>query len=597
MVTLNQAERLRRKSREREVSLKGYRYFYGKLKEEQGKDAELPEELLDLLAHSRMKIKNGEEFRAMVSVLKESEKRYPNYKEIFRHLSGMEMRDVWKNFLEALELAGLEISPSEMLHLPSYPYDIFCISPKGVEGLKKIRRVDREMVKRFDLRNLAEIREYEPASELGEREIKRLVETSRNLASILKNYNLKAAPEEILKEFLRLCEQPSEEMLRMVERLPAVFGNEKIRKRIKAGEKFAGTEFSFSDLLYIYSTNPGFLEAMREGKIDVEELFEPPPQRIGENPSLYGRIRVGRTRNVVDLAAYGREGREPYHDSEYLLYFLSENRNSEKISEIEKKIRSIEKYSFLREKLSSLRKELRRWREEGKNYEGINIRTGAYAKWNGDVNLEEAYNHRFEGDAVGLRISLNKGLKSPSHLGKIVNEFISELYLLSKQAEKDPGTAYVLNHWKELSEQEREFFRGKTGMEMLERVERAIKSIPKGVYSEAPPLHSGNRGEDVEKINPRSCHMLDKVFYNYRGERVAVTEYLMENPAENEEMRIRIYDFNGKGEFAIEVQKNGRGRFLSKREAEEMGRKLKEYTVPTLFLKGYFEKFFSAPQK
>ena len=311
------------------------------------------------------------------------------------------------------------------------------------------------------------------------------------------------------------------------------------------------------------------------------------------NPSFYGRIREGITKNLIDLAAYGRRGRVPYHDSEYLRYFLPDGKDGRNFSEIEEKVRAIEKFPFLRKKLRSLSEMLKKWREEGKRYEGTNLKLGGYAKWDGDVNLEKAYNHKVEGDAIGFMMSINQGLKAPSHFGKKIMEFVDELYNISKKAEENPGIFYTLNHWEELSKPEKEYLEKKLGIgtNELKRVEEWIMNTPKGVYSEAPPLHNGNRGEDVAANNPRSYYMLDKVFRNYNGDKIGITEYLVGNGSENDEIRIRVYNFKGKDEFAVEICRNGKGRFLNREEIDEITEQLRNSTLPTLFLKGYLERF------
>ena len=612
MITLNQAERLRKKYKDREMGLRRYKAIWNKLTKENEKlenvniseyyiERMYKDKLLDqkpfleLLKAPQIRISSTRDFFELVDRYKEinekisrdinrwkSEGKFPT---AYEYLSQMKQEDLWRNFLKVLKLTNTEISP---LEIEEYIYEIH---PNAVEVLERIYRYCKDIVEEENGKDLFKINKYRYDSTLEDEEIGKIVDVSKRLKDVFREkYGIELNSADVLRKIIsELYYHSEKEKLKTIENIPEIFEDEKIRERIKAGEELGETR----DLIYMYFRNPEFFEALKEGKIDAEVLFDSPPEEISDNPSFYGRIRQGRTRNLVDLAAYGREGRDSYHDSEYLRYFLPDGRDGKDFSEIEKKVKAIEKFPFLRKKLCSLSEMLKKWREEGKRYEGVNLRLGAYAKWDGDVNLKEAYNHKIEGDAIGFQIALNQGLKAPSHFGKKIKEFVDELYSISKKAEENPGIFYALNHWEELSEPEREYLEKelRIGTDELKRVEEWIMNTPKGVYSEAPPLHNGNRGEDVAANNPRSYYMLDKVFYNYNGDKIGVIEYLVGDGSEDEEMRIRVYNFNGNGEFAVEIYKDGKGRFLNRKEVEEMNGQLENYTLPTLFLKDYFERF------
>ena len=611
MITINQAERLRKKSKNQEFGLRRYKALWNKLTRENEKlenvniseyyiekklygDKLLDQKpFLELLKAPQIRISNTRDFFELVDRYKEinekisyeinqwkSEGKFPT---AYEYLSQMEQEDLWKNFLKVLKFTNTEISPSE---IEEYIYEIH---PNAVEVLERIHKYCKDIVKEENGKDLFKINKYRYDSTLKDEEISKMVDVSKRLKDVFREkYGIELSSADVLRKIIFELYYSEKEKLKTIGNIPEIFEDEKITERIKAGKELGETR----DLIYMYFRNPKFFELLKEGKIDVEKLFDSPPEEIDDNPSFYGRIREGITKNLIDLAAYGREGRDPYHDSEYLRYFLLDGRTGMDYSEIEKKIKAIEKFPFLRKKLRSLSEMLKKWREEGKRYEGTNLKLGAYAKWDGDVNLEKAYNHKVEGDAIGFLMLINQGLKAPSHFGKKIKEFVDELYNISKKAEENPGIFYTLNHWEELSKPEKEYLEKELGIgtNELKRVEEWIMDTPKGVYSEAPPLHSGNRGEDASAIDPRSYYMLDKVFYNHNGDKVGVIEYLVGNGSENDEVRIRVYNFKGKDEFAVEIWKNGKGRFLNKDEVKRMKQKLSECTLPTLFLKGYFEK-------
>ena len=534
---------------------------------------------LELLGASQIRINKEKDFHDLVQVYREN-------------------KDECENLSKVIKFCNFEIEASE---IPRY-FIRYDITPAMVEGLKKLIEkgaiVPEEDIYKFN-NTFFEYISLLDDQEIDKTIIDKIVDISGRLENIfVRDYNIETDFQKECERILKLVFPNSsfgrifsEEELKAIEKFVEIIEDEKIKERIKNAERIAKRKFSSVDLLNMYFENPEFFGALKDGKIDVEVLLSPPPREIGEILPFYGRIRQGRTKNIIDLAAYGREGRDTYHNSEYILYLLQKGRNSRDFSKIEKKVKAIEKFPFLRKKLRSLSEELRKWREEGKRYEGVNLRLGAYAKWNGDVNLEEAYNHKIEGDVVGFQMALNQGLKAPSHFGKKIKEFIDVLYSISKKAKEDPGIFYAINNWEEFSRPEREYLEEEIGTDELERVEKWIMNTPRGIYSEAPPLHNGNRGEDVAANNPRSYYMLDKVFRNYNGDKVGVIEYLVGNGSEDENIRIRVYDFKGKEEFAVEIYNERKKRFLDKKEVEEMTKQLENYTLPTLFLKDYFEKF------
>ena len=631
MVTINQAERLRKKYNQ-EWGLTRYRVFGRKIKRnnEKLKNVGISEEILkklyedrildqkaflELLEAPQIRIESEKDIAELVKKYKELEDEKEEMKQDYDYLYNMKTEDLWRNFLKVLKFTNTEISPSEM-----NSYEIVCIHPKTVKVLEKIYKYCKDIIAgdKYD-----EVDVYEHGSTFRDTELFKILDISKKIAEIgTKEYNYEVTPKKVfrnilldIEHFRKYNKYSNEEILKVVENLLKLFENEKIKEKIKSREKLTG--INFGEILFFYSENPKFFEALTEGKIDVEILFYPPPLEIEEDrPYFYGRIRNGKVKNVIDLAMYGREGNDPYINGEYILYFLPEEMKKYEEAEdffseigLKKKVKAIEKFPFLRKKLRSLSEWLRRQREEGKRYEGVNLRLGAYVKWDDDVNIEEAYNHKIEGDAFEFQMVLRQGIKSPSYFGKKIKEFVDELYSISKKAEENPGIFYALNHWEELSEPEREYLEKELGIgtDELKRVEEWIMNTPKGVYSEAPPLHNGNLGEDVDMKEPRSSCMLDRVFYNYNGKKVRVTEYLVGNGSEDEgfqfeeriiddtmlkeAVRIRVYDFNGKDEFAVEIYKDGKRRFLNRKEIEEMNGQLENYTLPTLFLKGYFERF------
>ena len=388
MITLNQAERLRRKYNQ-EWGLKRYKAFWEKLKKNNEKlKIDISEELFEKLYEDRIL-----DQKAFLELLKAKQIKINDEKDCYTLAQVYrENKDECENLSKVIKFYNFEIEASE---IPRYfiHYDVTSEMVKGLEKLiKKGAIVPEEDIYKFD-NTFFEYMSLLNYNEINRAIIDKIFHISKRLENIfLRNYNIKTNFGKECERILKLIfpnssigRTFSDEELKEIEKFTEIIEDEKIKERIKNAERIAKRKFSSAELLNMYFENPEFFKALKDGKIDVEVLLNPPPKEISEILPFYGRIRAGRTKNLIDLAAYGREGRDSYHDSEYLQYFLPDGRDGKDFSEIEEKVRAIEKFPFLRKKLRSLSEMLKKWREEGKRYEGTNLKLGAYAKW--DLSL------------------------------------------------------------------------------------------------------------------------------------------------------------------------------------------------------------------
>jgi len=141
MITLNQAERLRKKYKDRETGLRRYKTLWNKLtkENEELKNVDISEyyierlygdklldqkPFLELLKASQIRISSTRDFFELVDRYKEinekisrdinrwkSEGKFPT---AYEYLSQMKQEDLWRNFLKVLKLTNTEISPLEI---------------------------------------------------------------------------------------------------------------------------------------------------------------------------------------------------------------------------------------------------------------------------------------------------------------------------------------------------------------------------------------------------------------------------------------------------------------------------------------------------
>ena len=335
-----------------------------------------------------------------------------------------------------------------------------------------------------------------------------------------------------------------------------------------------------------------FLEKIKNEEMEVEDLIAyppfPPPDCSLSSLTHYGRWIVS------EIKAY-----RTYVN-------LNENETEDE------KIKEIMKYPGLRKKLKSFLEKLEKWKKEGEELEKIFrekfVLTGFWVKYDDSINIDEASKYMVNSDATKLKLLINHGFKAPSWFiwDKIL---VGDLYDISKRADENPGTAYVLNHWDELSTIEKEYIakNDEAIRELigLKQIEDVIERTPKGVYFWPAPMHGGHAGRDAEETDPRSYAMVDRVFHKHNDKYVNVVEYFINTDVDfpdvitnKKNTKIRIYEFKeepsrkapGKG-VAVEIEINGKKKFLTENEVKDFERNLEKYTLPTLFLKGYFERF------
>ncbi|RLE47443.1 MAG: hypothetical protein DRJ31_08855 [Candidatus Methanomethylicota archaeon] len=457
--------------------------------------------------------------------------------------------------------------------------------------------IEDELNGKYDSSARRELKRYEVLFETCEA-LKDKIERGDDLYSI--HQAVDRYPQGV-ENLLELAEFLEEEITpQNIETLAFGVNNGKVASELKEFLKKSGRKINLLapvDVEYL----PEFLKKIEKGEIEIEKIIAYPPSRTGiyttfPIPTHYGRGRGTRFTDLFYLIRYGRADRPLYEGWEYVDSLSSDDQQKNE------KLEKIKNYKALRKELKTLSEKLKKWKKEGENLLNHLNRTsrGVYAgfcvKYDGDVDVEEALKHRVSTDAGELKFLINRGFKAPSWFGKMVEEMVNELYEISEDAEKNPGVAYALNHWDELSDMERESFAERyesvRKMKELEQIKNAIEKYAKGVYFADPPMHSGNGGEDVDERNPRSYSMVERVFHRCDGYYVNVNEYFILR--QDDEMRIRIYDFKRKPSraepsdgIAVEIETDGEKRFLKENEIERLKSELEKYTLPTLYLKKF----------
>ncbi|MFH1048037.1 MAG: hypothetical protein V1732_00025, partial [Patescibacteria group bacterium] len=340
-------------------------------------------------------------------------------------------------------------------------------------------------------------------------------------------------------------------------------------------------------------------------------------------PTLYGRQRETGIKNITDYATFGREDREPYAGWEYIAAA-----RSIKEKDIDKRFAGNQNFEKTKEKLEYVKKRLPdalkirldkvfgaldEWGKEGLEIEKKNqgdLVAGSYVKFDDSVNIKESFGNKIDFPAKKYNEvydSLDKSFKSASWVSIRVGSGIETLYDFmtkdKKQFEKESrNLEYLSMHQKELSENELQILKDKSKniLNSLELIE-SVYNTPKGVYFSFPPLHGGTRGEDARDWMPRSYALRDRIYYKNKisGKEnfTNVKEYHLAKTqiGEQDDLKIRLYSFSdepdqkklGQLGMALEVERNGKAKFLDKKEAEDLLKQLKVYTLPTLYLKDF----------
>ncbi|MBU4338245.1 SPOR domain-containing protein [Patescibacteria group bacterium] len=340
-------------------------------------------------------------------------------------------------------------------------------------------------------------------------------------------------------------------------------------------------------------------------------------------PTLYGRQRETGIKNITDYATFGREDREPYMGWEYIAAA-----RSIKEKDIDKRFAGNQNFEKTKEKLEYVKKRLPdalkirldkvfgaldEWGKEGLEIEKKNqgdLVAGSYVKFDDSVNIKESFGNKIDFPAKKYNEvydSLDKSFKSASWVSIRVGSGIETLYDFmtkdKKQFEKESrNLEYLSMHQKELSENELQILKDKSKniLNSLELIE-SVYNTPKGVYFSFPPLHGGTRGEDARDWMPRSYALRDRIYYKTKisGKEnfTNVKEYHLAKTraGEQDDLKIRLYSFSSEADqkklgqlgMAIEVERNSKTKFLDKKEAEDLLKQLKVYTLPTLYLKDF----------
>ncbi len=328
-----------------------------------------------------------------------------------------------------------------------------------------------------------------------------------------------------------------------------------------------------------------FLKGFLEDKIVFSEVKGMPLSELyGSNninsgePTLFGRERRSRLKNINDYATFGRGDRSPYIGWEYIAAARSgkeadinkkfmESADINEKSSFEKakeKLEYVMKYLpvTLKTRLGKVFETLDSWGKEGmeieKKYQGELV-AGSYVKFDDNININQSFDKKIDFPPKKyneIYDSLDKSFKSASWVSIRIGKGVEGLYDFmidnKKQFETEArNLEYLSLHQKELSEDELKILKGKSRniLNSLELVE-SIYNTPRGVYLSAPPLHGGTRGEDAKDWMPRSYALRDRVYYKTKilGKEkfINVKEYHLEKTwiGEQDDLKIRLYSFS-----------------------------------------------------
>lgn len=338
-------------------------------------------------------------------------------------------------------------------------------------------------------------------------------------------------------------------------------------------------------------------------------------------PTLYGRQRETGIKNITDYATFGREDREPYAGWEYVAVA-----RSEKEKDIDKRFSGNQEFEKTKEKLKYVKQHLSDalkiridkvfetlddWKKEGLEIEKKNqseLVAGSYVKFDDSVNIKESFGNKIDFSAKKyneLYDGLDKSFKSASWVSIRIGKGIETLYEFminnKEQFEKESrNLEYLFRNKGKLSAEEEKILKDKSKgiLNSLELME-SVYNTPKGVYLSFPPLHGGTRGEDAPDWSPRSYALRDRIYYKTKifGKEnfTNIKEYHLAKTriGEQDDLKIRLYSFSSEADqkkigqlgMALEIEKNGKTKFLDKKEAEDLLKQLKVYTLPTIYLK------------
>ena len=428
------------------------------------------------------------------------------------------------------------------------------------------------------------------------------------------------------------------------------FLSEELRKKVESISghyEFIGESGHSFKALRNLNLNPALAEALSNKSIffsgDVktahlssEQVFE--TQETVEPlllPTLWGRERVTPFSNVTNYITFGRsQASPPYKGWEYvaagrglpeelLKLWINERYLDGEVGGgpgfRKAQIRFdyvLEQMSFfpeLKKRFVNVFESLEKWREEAEDIKrkyGITFVTaGAYVRYS-QVDTEKVFAGKLNISSEGypaIHSLLDQGFKAPSQIGARISGAVEKMYnIITEKKEdltRDGGIVnYLTTRAKELSEMEKKSLRQKykTAFEMweaLELMEFALIS-PRGLYLDMPPLHGGAGGEEPPEWDVRTYPFRDRVFLKKEGGDgkkdvyINTKEYHIE--LKGDDIKIRLYSFTSEPEhrelgedgLALEIERNGKTKFLTKEELEHFQEELKKYTLVTLYLKG-----------
>ncbi len=359
-------------------------------------------------------------------------------------------------------------------------------------------------------------------------------------------------------------------------------------------------------------------EDANEAKLPLSELFTTPGV-LTQAVTLYGRERNSAVRNITDFITLGRKWRNnPYKGWEYVAAtrglkrediesevpqdFLEGERVGEPgLREAKKRVDHVKEHLpiILKPRFEKILKTLEEWGNEGKKIEEkvkVPLVAGAYVRFDSGFDAEKSLGKKLDisaGNYKELYINLDKGFKAASGISPRLGKGIEQLYFLMQKKSRD--LTYLKSHQSELSKKEKEIIEDKYKylLEPIELMECVLNS-QKGVYFNDPPLHGGARGEDARDWTPQSHALRDRIFYkSEKGGKenyINVKEYHLGQ--REDDLKVRLYSFSdksdpknlGEGGMTLEIERNGKTKFLNEKETEIFMKEIKKRTLAALYL-------------
>lgn len=356
--------------------------------------------------------------------------------------------------------------------------------------------------------------------------------------------------------------------------------------------------------------------AIREEKLSFHDLFG---EITSINERIYGRKRYSSLLGFTNYITLGRPESDPYKGGIYVAAmrdlkkkdierykskYFSDKYESE-LKEATEKMEYVKEClpSELKNRLEKISETMKQWEKEEEKIKWGKIHdwtAGAYVRFDSNLGAGKSLDKKLNIPAEkyrGLYLNLDKGFKAVSQESRWLGGGIEELYELMQKKESD--LKWLDLHKNEISEQEKKIIgdRYKDNEYLLGAIEsmERVYDVQKGIYLTNPPLHGGAGGVVPADWTTRSYALRDNIFYKKTekdGEEnyINVKEYHLGR--QDNDLKVRLYSFSekpdqkelGKDGMTVEIERNGKTKFLNETETKIFMRELKKRTLATLYI-------------